>query len=95
VWEGSLVQELLLNFPASRAHEIYGYAVSRQLGIASNYSEEETKKLERDLNTAKVDLRLPLDAQGGPYGRLNPEIGGLDAPIPKKTRRMRGNPLDV
>jgi hypothetical protein len=95
VWEGSLVQELLLNFPASRAHEIYGYAVSRQLGIASNYSEEETKKLERDLNTAKVDLRLPLDTQGGPYGRLNPEIGGLDAPIPKKTRRMRGNPLDV
>ena len=95
VWEGSLVQELLLNFPASRAHELYGYAVSRQLGIASNYSDEETKKLERDLNAAKVDLRVPLDAQGGPYGRLNPEIGGLDAPSPKKTRRMRGNPLGV
>jgi hypothetical protein len=63
--------------------------------MASNYSDEETKKLERDLNAAKVDLRVPLDAQGGPYGRLNPEIGGLDAPSPKKTRRMRGNPLGV
>ena len=95
VWEGSLVQELLLNFPVNRAHEIYGYAVSRQLGIASNYSEEEIRKLERDLNIAKIDLRVPLKAQGSPYGRLNPEIGGLDAPSPRKTRRMKGNPLDV
>ena len=95
VWEGSLVQELLLNFPVNRAHELYGYAVSRQLGIASNYSEDEIRKLERDLNIAKIDLRVPLTAQGRPYGRLNPEIGCLDAPSPRKTRRMRGNPLDV
>jgi hypothetical protein len=47
------------------------------------------------LNIAKIDLRVPLKAQGSPYGRLNPEIGGLDAPSPRKTRRMRGNPLDV
>ena len=95
MWEGSLVQEILLNFPVNRAHELYGYAVSRQLGIASNYSEDEIRKLERDLNIAKIDLRVPLTAQGRPYGRLNPEIGCLDAPSPRKTRRMRGNPLDV
>ena len=95
VWQGTLIQELLLNFPVNRAHEIYGYAVSRQLGVPSNYSEEEIRKLERDLNTAKIDLRVPLNTQGRPYGRLNPEIGGLDAPSSRKTRRKRGNPLDV
>lgn len=83
VWQGTLIQELLLNFPVNRAHEIYGYAVSRQLGVPSNYSEEEIRKLERDLNTAKIDLRVPLNTQGRPYGRLNPEIGGLDAPSSK------------
>jgi len=95
VWEGSLIQELLHGFPASRAHELYGYAISRQLGLPSNYSDDDIKKLERDLNVAKVDLRVPLSAQGSPYGRLNPAIGGLDAPSSRKTRRKRGNPLEV
>ncbi len=95
VWEGTLIQELLLNFPVARAHELYGYALSRQFGIHCDYSDEEVRKLERDLNAAKIDLRIPLTSQGRPYGRLNPAIGGLDSPSTKKTRRMRGNPLDV
>lgn len=95
VWEGSMMQELLHVFPVNRAHELYGYAVSRQLGIGSNYSDAEIKGLERDLNSVKVDLRVPLHVQGPAYGRLNPAIGGLDVPSSKKTRRKRGNPLDV
>ena len=95
IWEGSLIQELLLNFPVNRAHELYGYAISRQYGIESNYSEKEVRELERDLNAAKIDLRIPLNHQGKPYGRLDPQIGGLSTPSPRKTRRMKGNPLDV
>lgn len=95
IWEGSLPQELLKLFPPMRANELYGYAFSRQLGVNTSYTGNEIKRLESDLNQAKVDLRIPLSEQGAPYGRLDPLTGSLSLPLRARARRKRGNPFSV
>ena len=95
VWQGSLLDSLMQLFPQNRAFEIYSYAYARHLGIDCNYSELDIRRLERDMNTAKMDLRLPLQKQGQPFGRLDLFSAGLKPPRPTSTRRGKGNPFNV